>query len=686
MNFVAFRDAVNKRIMKMSKQDLFQVDVSKEELWDTYLNAFPEGTNPIFRERTHHDCNCCRRFITQAGGLVTLTKTGMSTVWDVAAEGEYAVVAEAMAKLIRSKTVINVAAFTERKISVIRNHETLEGGKVHTWNHFYAELPKKFVPTGESVQEFQGKHRDNHALLKRSLADITDSALEIVLDLIDSGTLYRGEEHLPALRKLRKVKEEYSKARKKENFLWLKSVELGYSGRFRNTVIGTLLVDISEGVELEKAVKSFEAKVAPANYKRPKALVTQKMIDQARDKVSELGLEDALARRFARVDDVSVNNVLFADRDARTKMKDAFSDLKPTASAKKPSSKGIRTVSIDDFVNSIMPEVSSLELMVENRHSGNFVSLIAPENENPPRLFKWDNNFSWSYSGEVADSDMRQAVSAQGGRVDGVFRFTHSWNHDKRNASLMDLHVFMPGSNKRPGNDVNDSYGNNQRVGWNHRNHSPSRGVQDVDYTDAAPEGYVPVENITFPDIDKMPEGKYECMVHNWKQRNPTQGGFRAEIEFGGSLYEYEYTKPLAHKEWVHVATVTLKDGKFSIEHHISEKNSSREVWNVSTEQFQKVEIMMHSPNHWDGEETGNKHWFFMLADCVNPDPARGFYNEFLRGELEQHRKVFEVLASKMRTEPSDVQLSGLGFSSTQRNSVICRTTGKKAGVFEITF
>ncbi len=137
------------------------------------------------------------------------------------------------------------------------------------------------------------------------------------------------------------------------------------------------------------------------------------------------------------------------------------------------------------------------------------MSLTAPQGESTGRLFHWANDFAWVYDGDIADSDMRRAVEAAGGRVDGVFRFTHSWNHEARvrNASLMDLHVFMPGNEAQPVNGKHDNYGNNQRVGWNNRNHRGSKGVQDVDYVQAAPASYVPVENITFPEIGRMPRG-----------------------------------------------------------------------------------------------------------------------------------------------------------------------------------
>ena len=59
MDFTIFKEAVRRQFDKMSKQDLFVTAVDKEDLWSTYLGSFPEGTNPMFRERTEHDCQCC---------------------------------------------------------------------------------------------------------------------------------------------------------------------------------------------------------------------------------------------------------------------------------------------------------------------------------------------------------------------------------------------------------------------------------------------------------------------------------------------------------------------------------------------------------------------------------------------------------------------------------------------------
>jgi len=685
MNFKPFMAAVAAQFAAMSKHELYRLSTPGDKIWELYLGAFPPGTDPIFKTKTQHDGSYDRHFVRDLGNVVAVSPSGdYMTIWGARVDAPYAEVCTKISAYLAGDVINGLFRTTEAHIGHEPNVVQLPDGKTHQFHHFRVSVDKKHqVPASTTVDTVLGAAKSRCDVFQRGLKEITPAALTTVIDLMEQKVLYRGEEFEAAVRAFRELQRVYVGPtltdRQANNFVWV-NYNTPAAG-LRNTVIGTLLTDLSEGVEVERALKAFEQKVAPTNYKRPTAAITPKMITSALSTLQELGLESALERRFARISDISVNNVIWVDNSTRSLMKSGLTDLlmKEVKVTAKEVGRKAAVISADEFMEQILPKAESLEVFFANQFQGNLMSLTAPIHADAPALFKWDNNFAWSYNGNIADSEMRRAVQAKGGRVDGVFRFSHSWNYAKRNCSLMDLHVFMPGNSTKDDNPINEAYGGEHRVGWNRRKDPASGGVQDVDFTAAAPVGYVPVENITFPDLSKLKDGKYICKIHNWKFRNPTEGGFKAEIEFGGQLFQYEYPQPLKHHQWITVAVVTLANGVFSIEHKMPSHISSQNRWNVNTEQFVKVRTVMNSPNHWDGRTTGNKHVFFILDGCLNDEPTRGIYNEFLRPEFEPHRKVFEILGNKTKCEVTPEQLSGLGFSSTKREAVLFKVSTASA-------
>lgn len=665
MDFIIFRDAVSAQLDYMIQEgkELFVVGADKDFLWDTYLGSFPEGTNPIFVERTEHDCNCCKNFIRNAGSIVTFINDEMVSLWDIDIGGHYQVVADALAAQVRSYEVTNVFRHWERKVGTEKSLDN-RGNEIIEWTHFYYEFPSKFVMRKDQIPSAKGDIVSNREVLERSIKEISSDAIDIVLELIAQGSLYRGDEHKRTVETLKKLhKEFYYKTKNKEAYLWNKSLELKGASKIRNTVIGTLLTDLTDEVDLEKAVKSFEAKVAPHNYKRPKALVTKGMIDKAEKKVAELGIEDSLYRRYAVAEDLTVNNVLFADRSAKKKMAgNIFDDLKAATPAKVPNLDKVQEIGIKEFVENVLPGATSLEVMMENKHTSNLVSLIAPVVADSPNILKWGNNFSWSYNGEVADS-VKERVKNAGGNVDGYLRCSLSWF----NTDDLDIHVIEPSGN---------------HIFYANRN-----GKLDVDMNAGGRISREPVENVTWASKRDLKEGTYKVIVNNFRKREYKDDGFEVELEFEGTVTTFAYDKSVANRQDVPVVTFKYdKESGIKIIKSLPSSAATKEVWGVSTNNWQKVSMVMNSPNHWDGEETGNKHWFFMLEGCANPETSRGFYNEYLSGELNEHRKVFEVLGSKLRVEESENQLSGLGFSSTQSNHLLCKVGGNFNRVVKIKF
>lgn len=670
MDFKILSDAVNKQFSMMAKHNLFRAGVTKDELWDNYLESFPEGSNPIYKERTEHDCQCCRQFIRAAGNAVAIIDNQMISIWDVEVGGYYQVVADHMSAMVRNCIVVDTFLHYERHIGVKSNHQETEDGDIIMWNHFHYNLPTSYVKSKDDIGTILSDVRSGFQAFNRSLDEITIDALDTVLELIAQKSIYRGEEHERAVKAFRKYKKSYEEVIECERmeWCWVVSAEAGSMNRFRNSAIGTLIVDISNGVELDSAVKMFESKVAPHNYKRPKALITQKMIKEAEDDFIKLGYEGAELRRYAVEEDLTINNVLFANRDSKKKMKSVFDEMAEDVIVNPRDLKKVEEVGIKTFINDILPKCTAVEMMMENRLENNLVSLIAPQISDSKNMLKWGNNFSWAYNGEVADS-MRERVKSAGGKVDGVLRFSLQWNDENDNGSDLDAHCHEPRGN---------------HICFRNQLNRTTGGNLDVDNID--PRGKVAVENITWPSLDRMQEGEYKFSVHQYSPRN-NNSGFTAEIEYDGEIYSYAYNKPVRHGEYIKVAHVKFskKDGLTFIS-SLPSSQVTREVWGLSTNSFQPVKMVMHSPNHWDGEETGNKHYFFMMRDCINDLPARGFFNEFLDERLTKHRKVFEVMGSKMKTPVTNSQLSGLGFSSTQRNSVFCKVVGSFTRTLNVKF
>lgn len=703
MEFTEMRNKLMENFNEMTKDvdHLFEVAVNKDELWNLYLDSFLAGTNEIYRERREHDCSCCRQFIKAIGNAVVIRNNQITTIWDFRTDDStYQPVLDALSNFIKSHAVSDIYVSKFKKIGTLQNYEELENGKVKEWSHFYLELPDKFVDkSNRSEGDIKGGFRDTKNVFKRSLDEITMDAIDTILELINSNTLYKGEEWKGVLGEFKKYKKEYDKLTsdvERDNYAWEQSVKAGIAiGRIRNHSIGTLLVNVSEEMDLDTAVKKYEQIVAPVNYKRPKAIYTKKMLEDAKKTITEFGYLDSLQRRFANLDDITVNNILFSNRDAAKRIvgaDDIFGEMEKDVAVNPRKFSKVDEIPVKDFIENILPTAKDIEIYLENKHTSNMVSLIAPKIKNSKTMFKWNNGFSWAYSGNITDSDITQRVQNAGGRIDGVLRFSHSWNYEgMRNGSLMDLHVFMPGSNQKVeyknGKEIHDNYGNNERVGWNHRQHLPSGGVQDVDYVNVAPVGYIPVENTTFPSIEKLKEGIYTFKIHNWNFRNPTTGGFKAEIAFDGQVYRFIRREPLQHKEWITLAKLELKNGHFEIIEMMENDTTPIEIWGLKTNQFIPVSAISYSPNYFDEQDgIGHRHLFFFLKDCVNAEEPNGYYNEFLKNELAEHKRVFEALGAKCHVENTEDQLSGIGFSMTKRAELIVKVKGATERIMKVKF
>lgn len=641
-DFKTFAALIRTRFEALSKHELFTVEVTNDALWLKYLSSFPEGTNPVFRERTEHDCSCCKQFIRNIGNVVAIIDGKMESVWDVKGAGApYDSVSSALDFYVKTLKINNVYRKSERSYGTEKSFI----GEV--FYHFNAKLADKHYTkrVGETLGDFTAAFQ----VSSRGLKEIEPAAVATALELIDENGLYRGTEFRKNIADFQTLQTRYAEAKSKSLFVWEHIANRVLM--IRNTAIGTFLVDLSEDMPLDQAVRKFEAMIAPANYKRTTAPVSTTMVQKALKTIEELGLEPALKRRFARISDVSVNNVLFVDNELRGQMKGSLSDLLMSSISRVvPPANSIEDIDIGVFMANIVPKCTSMELMIRNEHQGHFMSLTAPVEPGCKELFKWNNDFAWAYKGDVTDS-IKERVKKAGGSVTGVMRVSLGWH----NADDLDLAVRCP-------DRTSIFFGNKGTPG--------KTGVLDVDMNAFGKhDDHSPVENITW---SKTPaDGEYHVAVNQYQRRTTAKGGFSVEIEMAGVVKVYSSNvSPSASMDCM---TITIKNGvidNIKAAKSLTTSGSSTETWGVKTEALVKVNTIMTSPNHWDGQDIGNKHWFFILEGCSNPEPVRGIYNEYLRENLQVHRKVFELLGEKTKCPVVDDQLSGLGFSSTQKTVI----------------
>lgn len=701
-----FNEKIQQRFDQMcATGKLFRVDITGDKVWEIYLNAFEQ--DPVFRDPNSsvHNCNLCNNFLRRYGNIVALDGNfKIMSIFDIEIEDqEYkSVVRELTNAIVRSKikevffetyaelnslpyeqcsktnakfalgVAKNVKRYTAEeaeKYGVVKKDE------IRTFNHLHLSLPKEFVDMGtKSIEAIQGEYRDAKNVFQRAMETISLDTLNLVKDLINQGSLLDGTTHLFKIEQIIPLKQEYDAlaAKDRDAWCWVKSYKLPIA-KFRNELIGTLCSDLSEGKDLNEACQKWNKLVDPINYMKTTAPITAKQIAEAKTFVEENGYTESFDRRFATIDDIKVSEILHSNvGDGKIKEVSIFDSVKSTSTRhKRAEFDKVEVVSIDKFMKDILPTCTSVEVFLTNQQEGNMVSLTTAKNENSKPIFKWNNNYSWTFNGNLAGkSQIAEAVKNAGGSINGVLRFSITWNEDGRDSVDFDLHALQPFG----GEIYYSSYKGSH-------NKSSSSGFLDVDMIRPTKLG---VENIVWNDLSKMRNGDYVMRVKNYDSgRNK---GFKAEIEFNGEVYNYHHNgEAMGYTE---VACVTLKNGNFTIKHSLPETGgfSTKEIYGLESNQFHKVNLVCLSPNHWGENNVGNKHYFFMLEGCKSPVNIRSFHNENLIPELLTHKRVLEVLGTQCMIESTNKQLSGLGFNSTVKDELIVKLSGSHKRVIKIQF
>lgn len=650
-DFDIFSEEINSRLDKLIKSGNPIVELDYEgSLFEIYLNNIPEEYNPVFRVNRFFDGSADRHFINRIGNLAMITPNyKLVYLWDFESKTFFESSRKEMLKALKKCKIKNAFLTSFDMVGSGPNKDSKDPRI--TWTHYKYKTPSEIRCSKHDIGDKLGKLNTQYNVFKRTMEECRLEDLESVIELGKDNSIYRASEFLGSLEKWHELKTKYNK-KPSDEFLWFNVIKEGIYICYRNTVIGSLIDDLYNGVDLEKAVKSYESKVAPSNYKRPKTLVTARMVEDARAKLEEVGLLESIYRKAAKFTEIPTDKILFTSQESKSLS--VFDDLKQDAELtvkKKLDLSKAKEIKFGDFIK-LLPKVSKIGLLPNSAVNSSKVVLTNSKNENIPTPFKWDNNFAWSYiESDTADSIVKRVKEA-GGVVDGDVRFSLSWDNS---------------------DDLDLSFENNyyQKIYFGDKRTLGGRLDVDANFSEIVEN---PVENIYWSDINHLKDGEYRVSVNNYMLRSERNQGFKLQMEVLGEITTYSYPD-----NDLRSVTTMLKIAKKGDNIDVTYENPKLIKHNLSGNKFIDIKNVIKSPNAWEGEAIGNEHIIFLADDVEVKFSVRGFYNEQLNSKLEEHRKVTEILGSKLKIDPVEFEspdtVKGYGISTTSNNVFYLRLT-----------
>jgi hypothetical protein len=360
---------------------LFTTDA--QDLFATFLEALPE------HERQHYTCHACRRFVETYGGLVTISEDGeMSPVMWNDAPFYVKVMKEVRKKVLRAR--VN---------GVFLSKEHVWGQPVTgEWAHMSVMAPKCCAYYGGAIKtagQAMAEKREEYGMLQRGLAAFDESVVEQALNLLEGDALYRNERCLgPAkwLVDLHQARSETNSKKAKENVTWLAvaTAPAGYC-HVRTTMIGTLLEDIANGLQPERIKRRFADKMNPLQYQRPQVAPSAGNIKQAEEIVSKLQSAGALARRYARLEEVKA---LWTPKPSKEPKSEeggsVFGHLRPRGRTEvDPVEVPAVKMTWAKFCDTVLPEAETIEALTP--WLGSFIALVTAVDPNAAPILQWDS-------------------------------------------------------------------------------------------------------------------------------------------------------------------------------------------------------------------------------------------------------------------------------------------------------
>ncbi len=380
-DYTGLLEAVSASFHSIGLSKLFLTDA--DGLNDLYLKSLP------LKERQHHNCHACRRFIETYGALAAVGDDGRlyPAMW-----GQQ----EIPALYRPAFDALHDRIMRARIESPFLTSAPIWGTPITgAWSHMAVTPPPSFIYRERLLTPSQAMAaaKENLRTVAVALTEFTAPMLDEALRLLQADALARSERFVGPVKWLRALHDR-PKGRVGENLLWraIASAPEGYCHP-RASVVGPLLEDIAAGLPFADIKRRFEAKVHPLAYQRPQAAPTIGTIKAAEIAFEKLGLAASLERRFARLDELQTVWKPAAPRASRA-TDGLFGHIKAKNTSEVRSIElPAVTMTWSKFAATIMPSAEAMQ--IQTPALGRFIGLTTATHADAPGIMKWEHPFSW---------------------------------------------------------------------------------------------------------------------------------------------------------------------------------------------------------------------------------------------------------------------------------------------------
>lgn len=376
-----FHDAVND-----GKTPVFTTDA--RGLWRMFMAGLP------LKAQQHYNCRTCRNFIERYGGLVTVNrKTGELSpiMWDGVVPAFFSKAVGAMERQIKRSNITGVFVTSDSELG-----SRFSGG----WTHMSVEvpMPMRYRNKLRTAHQEAATRAEDHRVLLHALSSYSEHTIRQAKAWLWQGGFLRADKFtawvdwLSEMKKLSFALPSHAS----DNLLWLSSVESpnGYC-HVKGSALGALLDDIEAGKSAAVVKTAHNERVDPLHYQRPQSGPSNQNVDRAEEIVAKLGLEKALERRFAGLNDVRKTWVPATEH---RKLGGVFDSVRPCA--EESDLAGAEAITWAKFAKKVLPGALEMEAGLVSAERYNLCALVTAASTNAPPLLKWDredarNQVSW---------------------------------------------------------------------------------------------------------------------------------------------------------------------------------------------------------------------------------------------------------------------------------------------------